>query len=123
MNAHGYQQYQQQVVNTMTKSEMLLLLMDEMLKRLSKANYALEKGDDALFHQSVIRTRDITTYLMDTLNFKYPISRELHRMYDFFLYDLSRLDAGRNPQIIVDLKGLIQELRDAFAEAAKISGM
>ena len=50
MNANrGYTQYKEQAVMTMTSSEMLLLLYDELLKRLKRAELALEKEDYELF--------------------------------------------------------------------------
>lgn len=117
MDSRGYQTYKAQSVNTMTKGEMLLLLYDEMGKRLARAGFALEKKDFTVFDQSVTRTREIVNYLTKTLNFDYAVSRDLKRMYDFFLFELARLEAGRNPDIIPELKALIKELRDSFAEA------
>lgn len=123
MNQNGYQQYKMQSVNTMTKGEMLLLLYDELIKRLTRADLALEKKDYGLFEESVQRSGDIVRYLKDTLNMEYSISGELQRMYDFFLYEISRLQAGRNPAVIEELKPLVAELRDAFREANKISAV
>ncbi|MBC6678336.1 flagellar export chaperone FliS [Zhenpiania hominis] len=119
MSLNGYQQYKEQSVMTMTSGEMLLLLYDELLKRLTRAELALEKEDYPLFEQSVKRSQEIVKYLMDTLNFKYSISQELRRMYDFFLYELSRIQAGRKKEIIAELKPLVRELREAFEEAGK----
>ncbi len=119
MNRYGYQQYKQQSVNTMTRGEMLLLLYDEILKRLTRAELALGKEDYELFDKSVTRSREIVVYLKDSLNFNYPISNELSRMYDFFLYELSRLEAGRKPEIIAELRPLVADLREAFGEADK----
>ena len=119
--AHGYEQYKSQSVMTMTAGEMLLLLYDEISKRLVRAELALKKEDFDLFDASVQRCVEIVHYLKDTLNFNYEISFELNRMYDFFLYQLSRLSAGRNPQIIEELHPLVKDLRDAFSEASKIA--
>ncbi|MEG0566079.1 MAG: flagellar export chaperone FliS [Hungatella sp.] len=117
MDSRGYRTYKEQSINTMTRGEMLLLLYAEMLKRLMRAQLALEKKDFILFDQSVVRTRDIVLYLEKTLNYQYPISHELKRMYDYFLYELARLSAGRNPQIITNLEGLIRDLQDAYTQA------
>lgn len=116
---NGYQQYKSQSVMTMTPGEMLLLLYDELTKRLVRADMALAKEDYELFDASVQRSVEIINYLKDTLDFSYDISRELNSMYDFFLYELSRLSAGRNPKVIEELKPLVKELREAFAEAEK----
>ena len=116
---NGYQQYKTQSVSTMTASEMLLLLFDELVKRLTRAELALEVGDEQLFNQSVVRSREIVQYLRTTLDRRYAISQELYAMYDFFIFELGRISAGRNPKAIADLKSLVEELREAFREASK----
>lgn len=123
MYQNGYQQYKMQAVNTMTKGEMLLLLYDELIKRLTRAEMALEKEDYEVFEASVKRSGEIVQYLKDTLNTEYSISRELQRMYDFFLYEVSRLQASRNKAVIEELRPLVMELRDAFREANKTRGV
>ena len=119
MYQNGYEQYKMQSVNTMTHSEMLLLLYDELIKRLTRAQIALGNKDYDLFEKSVQRSREIVRYLDETLNMEYSISYELRRMYEFFLYELSRLQAGRNSAVVDELKPLVAELRDAFKEASK----
>ncbi len=119
MYQNGYEQYKLQSVNTMTSGEMLLLLYDELLKRLARAQIALEDENYDLFNQSVQRSKEIVQYLNTTLNMNYKISYELRSMYDFFLFELSRLQAGRKVAVIQELKPLVAELRDAFKEASK----
>ena len=121
MASYGYQHYKEQTINTMTPGEMLNLLYDELLKRLTRAELALEKKDYALFDQSVQRSIEIVVYLKDTLNYEYEISAELKRMYDFFLYEFSRIKAGRKAEVIAEIRPLILELRDAFREAERSS--
>ncbi|WP_333650750.1 flagellar export chaperone FliS [Lacrimispora sp.] len=121
MNSYGYQNYKTQAVNTMTSGEMLGLLYDEVLKRLTRAELALEKKDYELFDQSMRRSVEIVHYLRNTLNFDFEISNELNRMYDFFLYEFSRISAGRNVKVISEVRPLIVELRDAFKEAQRLS--
>lgn len=114
---NGYLQYKEQSINTMTQGELLLRLYEELQKRLLRAQYALEQKDYSVFEQSVGRCREIILYLEETLDYQYPISRNLKQMYDFFLYELSRLSSGRNIEVIQELKPLIEELKGAFAEA------
>ncbi len=123
MYRNGYQQYKMQSVNTMTSGEMLLLLFDELIKRLGKAQIALEDKNYDVFNESVTRSREIVQYLNETLNMNYQISFELRRMYQFFLYELGRLQAGRRTAVIQELKPLVTELRDAFREASKTAAM
>ena len=121
MNINGYQQYKQQSISTMTKSEMLILLYDESIKRLALAQIALEKENYEQFEDYVTRKEKIIRYLSSILDRKYAISSDLYRLYDYFLFQLGRLRAGRNKEIIGELKQKISELRDTFKEADRLS--
>lgn len=121
MNMKGYQQYKQQSISTMTKGEMLLLLYDESIKRLTMAQISLDKEDYVQFEDCVERTEKIIRYLSSILDRKYEIGTDLYRLYDYFLFQLGRLRAGRNKMILSELKQKIAELRDAFREADRMS--
>lgn len=119
MNVRGYQQYKQQSLSTMTQGELLNLLLDELVKRLLRSDLALEQQDWPLFEASVDRCIDIVRYLDDTLIRSYAISSELHRLYDFFLYDLNRIKMGRNKAELDRLRPMIVDLRDSFRTAVE----
>lgn len=121
MDARGYQQYKEQSINTMTSGELLNLLYDELVKRIVRAELALEKEDYSLFEASIERVIDIVRYLDDTLNHEVPISHELHRLYEFFCYELGRVKIGRNKALLQEIKPMLIELRDSFREAEKSS--
>ena len=115
----GYQGYKEQGINDMNPGELLLLLYDELVKRLVRAGLALDKKDWPLFDASVDRCLDILRYLDDTLDMQYPISRNLNRLYDYFSYELNRVKAGRNKTELDRVKTMVGELRDTFREAHK----
>ncbi len=122
MDLKGYQSYQgyrEQGINDLSQGELLLLLYDELVKRLFRAGLALNKQDFVLFEASVDRSLEIIRYLDDTLDMQYPISRNLHRLYDYFSYELQRVKAGRNETELERVKKMAGELRDAFREAQK----
>ena len=115
----GYQGYKEQGINDMNPGELLLLLYDELVKRLVRAGLALDKKDWSLFDASVDRCLDILRYLDDTLDMQYPISRNLNRLYDYFGYELNRVKAGRNRTELDRVRTMVSELRDSFREAHK----
>ena len=120
MNARGYQQqYKAQSLNTMTQEELLLLVLDELVKRLLRGDLALKQQNYPLFEESIDRCIMIIRYLDDTLDRKYEISIQLHRLYEFFSYDLNRIKIGRNQDELDRLRPLITDLRDTFREAAQ----
>ena len=115
----GYQGYKEQGINSMSQGELLLLLYDELVKRLIRAGLAMDKANYSLFDASVDRSLDIIRYLDDTLDMHYPISRNLNRLYDYFSFELNRVKAGRNKTELDRVKTMIMELRDTFREAEK----
>lgn len=116
------QHYKEQSINTMTKGELLLLLYDELVKRLLRCDLALKKENWPLFDASADRAMEILRYLDDTLDYQYPVSRNLHRLYDYFLYEMNRVKAGRNQKELDKIRPMIMELRDSFRTAEKTSG-
>ena len=119
MGTNAYQHYKEQSINTMTQGELLLMLYDELIKRLLRCDLALAKKDWALFDECVDRSLKIIDYLDDCLDRQYPISRELHRLYDYFSYELYRIKAGRNKKELDRIRPMIMELRDSFRIADK----
>lgn len=119
MDARGYQQYKQQSINSMTPGELLMLLYDELVKRSTLASIALDKQDWPTFEAALDRCTDIVNYLDETLDRKYPISRDLARMYDYFTYELGRVKIGRNKNVLERLRPMLVDLRDAFRAAEK----
>ena len=119
MYQNGYQQYKMQSVNTMTRGEMLLLLYDELVKRLTQAELALTKEDYPALDAAVDRYLAIIRYLDDTLDRHYDISTSLSRLYEYFCYELSRVKAGRNQTELQRVKRMVSELRSSFRDAEK----
>ena len=119
MDMRGYQHYREDALNTMTPGELLLVVYDELVKRLTQAELLLAKEDYTAFENAVDRAVDIVHYLDDTLDRQYPISLDLARLYDFFCYELSRVKSGRNETELERIKRMASELRESFRTAEK----
>lgn len=119
MEANGFQQYKEQSINTMTQGELLLLLYDELFKQLTRAGLALDQEKYDLMEASVQKSMDIIHYLDQTLDRQYPISQNLHQLYEYFCYELSRVRFGRNKVELERVKGMVDELRDSFRTVEK----
>lgn len=118
---YGYQQYKTQSVETMTKGEMLILLYDEISKRLLRAGTYIEKDQVDLFEVDIQRAIDIINYLSKSLDRKYPISEDLYRLYDFMTVQLTRVKSGRNMKLAEELLPLVKDLRESFKEADRMT--
>lgn len=117
---YGYEQYKEQSINSMTKGEQLILLFDEVVKSLIKSEIAINEKNYELLDASIQKATDIIRYLIEILDRSIPISQDLYRMYDFFLYEFSRIKAGRRIETVLEVKEMVVDMRDAFKEANKI---
>ncbi len=118
---NGYSQYKEKSIYSMSGPELLLLLFDEAIKRLTRAELALEEKDYKDFEDCIQRTTRIVRYLIEILNMDYPISRDLRRIYTYLVYDLSRVSAGRERRKdeIGRIRHILSELREAFEGASR----
>lgn len=119
MEQNPIQHYKEQSISTMTPNELLLLLYDELVKNLMRCGLALDQKQYDLLEASADKSTEIIRYLDDTLDDRYPISQNLHKLYDYFGYQLARVKIGRNRKVLDEVQGMIGELRDSFRQAEK----
>lgn len=104
---------------TMTRGEMLLKLYDESIKQLNNAIYFINEKNMQDAGQALQKAQLVIDYLRSTLNEKYPISGNLKSLYRFFSEQIVSANVRRDVKPLEDIIPLIQDLRDAFAQADK----
>lgn len=119
MENNSIQHYKEQSISTMTPNELLLLLYDELVKNLMRCGLALDQEQFDVMEASVDKAQDIIRYLDDILDDQYPISQNLHKMYDYFGYQLARVKIGRNRKVLDEVQPMVIDLRESFRQAEK----
>lgn len=116
-----YQKYKEDAIYSMSRGELLLVLFDEALGRLRKAEIALEDQEYEIFEDCLNRVNRILRYLIDILDRSQPLSYDLRRIYRYLFLDVAQVKAGREHKKdeIGRIAHILQELRDAFDAAAK----
>ena len=118
---NGYNRYKEKSIDSMSGPELLLLVYDEAIIRLSRAEHSLEDKNYKDFDDCINRVTKIVRYLTDILDMEQPIAWDLKRIYDYLVYDLSRIKAGRERRQseIGRIRHILSELREAFDGASK----
>lgn len=121
---NGYQKYKAQSIYSMSPSELLLMLYEEAIKRMKKAQYALEDHDYGVFEDSITRTVKIVRYLNLILDMEQPISQDFRRIYEYLFYHLSLIRSGRERRLdeMEEVIRVLSEFRSGFEEAGKQVG-
>ncbi|MCI8429679.1 MAG: flagellar protein FliS [Lachnospiraceae bacterium] len=118
---NGYSKYKEKSIYSMSNGELLLLLFDESIKRLTRAEQSLKEKDYNDFDDCMKRTSRIIRYLIEILNMEYKISWDLKRIYEYLIYDISVVRAGRERRLdeIGRIRHILSELREAFDSASR----
>ncbi len=116
-----YETYRKQMVSSMTQGEMLLKLYDETLKQIDIARVSIDKGEITAMDAALKKSQRIVRHLRDTLDFRYPVSNDLSKMYDFFSRQMVEANVKKSKKPLDDIAPMIRELRDTFNECDKIS--
>jgi flagellar secretion chaperone FliS len=114
-----YEVYQKNQVSTAKPEELTLMLYNGGIKFLQQSKLAIETKDFAKANTSILRTQDIITELMVTLNRDYEISESLSDLYDYMKQRLVEANMKKDKEILDEVIGMIQELRTTWQQAMK----
>lgn len=116
-----FERYQQQMVSTMTQREMLLKLFDEVLKQIEIARRSIAANQVAEMTKAIEKAERIVRFLRETLDFRFPVSNNLAKLYEFFNAQLVMANIKKDAAPLNDIEPLIRDLRDTFDECGKLA--
>ena len=113
--ANPYNTYKQNSVNTASKEQLLLMLLDGAVKYTKIARLAIIDKNMERAHKELVRVQDIFLELMITIDkdsSKYM--QDLYNVYEFIKSELSRANIKKDVKIIDNVLPLIEEIRDMW---------
>jgi len=112
----GIGAYQQTAVGTQSKGRLIVMLYDGAIKFMKLAITELEAGDYAAKGQYIGRAQDILNELNIVLDMEAggEVAQNLRKLYLFMNRRLSEANAKRDPQIIREVIGLMEELNQSW---------
>ena len=119
MNA--YEQYKANSINTMTRGELLIMVFDELIKKLNRSIVLMQNKDFEQAKIQIDKSKKIITYLMETLDEHYVGAPNLTELYMFFYRELIKAAGYSDSKYINEIMPMIKDLRNTWAEADKIA--
>ncbi|AFA49223.1 flagellar export chaperone FliS [Acetobacterium woodii] len=119
--ANAYQESKRYAIESLSKGEVVIKLFEEAEKQVKMASILIERESIAKSYNCIAKAQKIITSLNLSLDMQYPISIELNEMYNFIFDKLGEANVNRDVQLLKDLLSLINDLKDSFKEAEKIS--
>lgn len=116
-----YKNYKNISINTMTKGELLILLFDKLVQRLTLSTILYKDSKIVEANLNLNKARDIFNYLLTSLDHGYGLSKDLSELYSFFNAEIIKAVAKKDISLIENILPMIRELRDTWVEAEKLS--
>lgn len=120
MYSNGYNVYKNNSVNYASKEQLLLMLVEGAVKFCKIARQAIVDKDVKKSHDALVRTQDIFSELMvslDTSAGEWAV--QLLRVYAFIKEKLIEANMTKNLEIIDEIFPLVEDINDTWKEAYK----
>lgn len=114
--ANPYNAYKQNSVNTASKEQLLLMLVDGAVKYTKIARLAILDRNIERAHKELVRVQDIFLELMITMDRSSKAMDDLYQLYEYIKNELARANMKKDIKIIDEVLPLIEEVRDMWHE-------
>ncbi len=119
--------YQATAVKTATPVELVLMVYDECINSLRNAEKAFQiTGPERIekIGNNLLHAQDAITELSLSLDMEQggEIAENLSRLYDFMTHHLSEANTKKEIKPVHDVREMMQDLRDTWAQVAKQVG-
>ena len=125
MNAYGnaFNTYKNNSVNFASKDQLLLMLVDGAVKFSKIGRQAILDKDIKKAHENIVKTQNIFYELMATLDVTKggEWTQNLMNIYEFIVRRLTDANIKKSEEIMNEIIPLIEEVRDTWSEAYKLS--
>ena len=125
MSAYGNYQnaYKKASVNTLDQTKLIIMLYDGAIKNASFAVEHMKSGQIEKVHDCLIKTKNIVTELMATLNMDRggDIAKNLQSLYSYMFSQLIEANMNKKTEPVVIVIDLLKELRAAWTKINSIN--
>ena len=106
-------------ISQSNKSGLTLITYEILFAFLNEAEESYEKGEHEIFKQNVQKVSACLNRLMDTLDFRYEIAKEIFPNYRFCRDELTMAVVKNEVQGLKSIERILRNLYEAFLEASK----
>ena len=110
--------YKKASVNTLDQNKLIIMLYDGAIKNANFAVQHMESGDIEKVHDSLIKTKNIVTELLATLNMEQggEIAKNLKSLYSYMFSQLVEANMEKKSEPVLAVIDLLKELRGAWVQ-------
>ena len=106
-------------ISQCNRGELIVIMYDIVFAYIDDAKLAFEKGEYEAYKSAIKKAQSTIESLINSLDFKYEISKELHRLYVYSRNSLSKAIYQNRLDGIQEAEKILKRLYSSFCEAAK----
>ena len=119
VTANAYQKYKEQEVGTANPVALIVMLYNGCIKQLKLAQLEIDRKNYEGVNTHLKKAQVILMELINSLDFKYPIAKDLMALYDFILHEILRINASKKKETIDPVVRMLSCLRDTWVQVEK----
>ena len=110
--------YKKASVNTLDQNKLIIMLYDGAIKNANFAVEYMKSGEIEKVHDSLIKTKNIVTELLATLNMEHggEIAKNLKSLYSYMFSLLIEANMEKRSEPVLNVIDLLKELRGAWVQ-------
>ena len=110
--------YKKASVNTLDQNKLIIMLYDGAIKNANFSVQYMESGEIEKVHDSLIKTKNIVTELLATLNMDQggEIAKNLKSLYSYMFSQLIEANMEKKSEPVLTVIDLLKELRGAWVQ-------
>lgn len=117
--SNPYEKYKQQNILVANPVELIIMLYDGCVKQLKLARIAISENEPQNANTSLQKAQNIISELIMSLDFHYPISEELFKIYEFLINQMAEINASKDESGIEPLIEILNELKKSWVHVLK----
>ena len=121
MAPNPYAKYQNSKILTASPAELTLMLYDGAIKFGNIAILAMHEKDVPKAHANIIKVQRIITEFRNTLDHKYPVSKDFDNVYVYLLRRLHEANIAKDAEILEEVLKHLRTMRDTWKEVMRIN--
>lgn len=113
-------QYKQSMIKTATPNQLVIMLYEGGIRFIKLGIEGINSNKYDVASSNLIKAQAIINELVASLNFDFPISKELNKIYEYLLYRLRQANITKNSdhahEVIIHMEQLLEAWKAANKE-------
>lgn len=116
-----YAAYANSKIMTASPAELILMLYDGAIKFCNIAIMGIEEKNIQKAHDNIIKVERIVKEFRDSLDHRYPVSKDFDRVYEYLIRRLHEANVKKDAAILEEVLEHLRTMRETWKEVMRLN--